>query len=232
MLKIWRISMAEVKTHNSVAFVYKWTEISTGKWYIGSRIAKGCHPGDGYLCSSRIVKPLIKTNPLNWTREILHTGSPSAIILLESEILHYLDAKNDPTSYNMHNGDGNFTTHKNYPANRKSVSREVLNNRSNALKGRISPMKGKANLGASIANKGKPSVNKGKKMSLISEMKRGIARPDEVKEKISKTLKGRPNTGGVKLKGIPKPKMTCIHCGKVVSIQNLSKYHNMNCKLK
>ena len=220
------------KNVETIAFIYKWTELSTGKWYIGARIAKRCNPNDGYICSSRIVKPLINENPSNWKREILHTGSPEKMILLESSILHDLDAKNNSKSYNMHNGDGKFTTHKNYPKNRKSVSKEVLMRRSKALTGRVSLMKGRPNPAASLANKGKIGINKGKKMPIISEKKIGIPRTHEVKEKISNTLKGRPNTGGAKLKGIPKPKMNCIYCGKLASIQNLSKYHNENCKLK
>lgn len=52
------------------AFLYKWIEISTGKWYIGSRTKANCHPADGYLCSSRTVAPLIRINPTNWTRQI------------------------------------------------------------------------------------------------------------------------------------------------------------------
>ena len=230
MLKIWRNLIMEV-IGNNTAFVYKWIELSTGKWYIGSRIAKGAGLDDGYICSSRIVKPLIETNPLNWRREILQIGQAKEMILLETKILHELDAKNNSQSYNMHNGDGKFTTHKNYPKNRKSVSEEVLLKRSNALMGRTSPMKGKSNAGASLALRGKPGNNKGKKMPNISEMKKGIPRSQEVKDKISSSLKGRPNIGGIKLKGIPKPKLTCIHCHKLVSIQNLSKYHNANCKL-
>jgi hypothetical protein len=30
----------------SQAFVYKWTQISTNKWYVGSRTAKNCYVGD------------------------------------------------------------------------------------------------------------------------------------------------------------------------------------------
>ena len=54
----------------TVAFLYKWIEISTDKWYIGSRTANGCHPTDGYICSSKIVKPLIrkKTGPCSEIR--------------------------------------------------------------------------------------------------------------------------------------------------------------------
>jgi hypothetical protein len=83
--------------------------IPTGKWYIGSRTAKGCHKNDGYICSSKIVKPLILKNPKEWRREILGIGTADYIRKLENKILKKLDARNDPESYNLHNGDGKFS---------------------------------------------------------------------------------------------------------------------------
>ena len=72
---------------STIAFVYKWTHLPTMKWYIGSRTAEGCHPGDGYLCSSKYVKPLINGKIENWKREIISTGSPKEMRFLEEEIL-------------------------------------------------------------------------------------------------------------------------------------------------
>jgi hypothetical protein len=89
-------------------YVYKWVELTTLKWYIGSRTAKGCHVDDGYLCSSKIVKPLILANPSNWRREIIETGTRIEILALEHEILDCLDAAKDPRSYNRCNGGGTF----------------------------------------------------------------------------------------------------------------------------
>ena len=91
------------------AFIYRWNQKSTGKWYIGSRTAKGCHVNDGYTCSSKTVKPLIESNPEGWSREILVMGESKFMIQVEAEILQELDAKNDPDSYNMHNGDGKWS---------------------------------------------------------------------------------------------------------------------------
>lgn len=92
------------------AYLYKWTHIDSKKWYIGSRTKKDCHINDGYICSSKIVKPMIIQNPEEWTREIILTGEPEDIRNLENEFLQLLDAKNDPRSFNQHNGDGKFTT--------------------------------------------------------------------------------------------------------------------------
>lgn len=94
----------------TVAFLYRWVHISTGKWYVGSRTAVGCHPGDGYICSSLEVKPMILENRTQWHREILAVGEPKYIVELESRYLRTIDAKNDQMSFNRHNGDGKFTT--------------------------------------------------------------------------------------------------------------------------
>jgi hypothetical protein len=82
------------------AFLYKWTEKSTNKWYIGSRTAIGCHPDDGYICSSKIVNPKIKENPADWVREILCLDEPEYILDLEMRYLRTYKVRKDPMSYN------------------------------------------------------------------------------------------------------------------------------------
>jgi len=89
----------------SQAFVYKWIHKPTGMWYIGSRTAKGCHINDGYICSSKIVKPMIEKNPEEWKREILKQGSVSEMRKHESSLLKLFNAKDDPMSYNRCNAD-------------------------------------------------------------------------------------------------------------------------------
>lgn len=92
------------------AYLYRWTHIPSGKWYVGSRTARGCHPSDGYFCSSKEVKPMILANVQEWKREILIIGTPLYIRELEALYLEKLDAKNNLMSFNRHNGDGKFTT--------------------------------------------------------------------------------------------------------------------------
>lgn len=94
----------------SVAFVYKWTHIPTMKWYIGSRTAKGCHPNDGYICSSDLVKPMILESMSDWKREIIATGDSVKMYELETEILQLLNARHDNRSFNAHNNDKKFTS--------------------------------------------------------------------------------------------------------------------------
>lgn len=92
------------------AYLYKWTHIPSQKWYVGSRTATGCHINDGYICSSNDVYSMILENKNDWSRQVLCIGKPKYIVNLEAEYLQVLDAKNDPMSFNMHNGDGKFTT--------------------------------------------------------------------------------------------------------------------------
>lgn len=147
------------------AFVYKWIHIPTLNWYIGSRTAKDCHPDDGYICSSSLVKPLIKSHPAEWHREILKQGSPKEMREHEAMLLILFNAATDPRSFNKHNGNGKFcnigpetleTRLKKSQAHKgKSKSAEHRQNIGLGQLGRISPMKGKKNPGLSKALKGK-----------------------------------------------------------------------------
>ena len=78
--------------------------------------------------------------------------------------------------------------------------------------------------------KGVPTRPKGFVMSAETKKKLSQARlgkswghkhSDETKKKMSDWQKG-----------IPKPKIACKHCGKEVSIMNVERWHNENCKLK
>jgi len=89
-------------------YVYKWTHTPSLMWYVGSRTSKKSHIYDGYLCSSKIVKPLIQKNPNEWVKQIISTGLPEEMRLLETEILSMSDAKNDQRSFNKHNQDMKF----------------------------------------------------------------------------------------------------------------------------
>jgi hypothetical protein len=95
-------------TKDAQCYVYKWHHKTSYKWYVGSRTAKNCTLNDGYICSNKIVKPLILKNPNDWEKTILAIGSKDEIRLLETEILVLSDAKNDIRSFNKHNQNGKF----------------------------------------------------------------------------------------------------------------------------
>ena len=88
---------------NYNCFVYKWTHTPTLSWYVGSRTNKKAHSDDGYICSSKTVRKLIESNPKNWTRTIVATGSKQDMYQLETTILQTFDARRDERSYNRHN---------------------------------------------------------------------------------------------------------------------------------
>lgn len=164
---------------STFAYLYRWTQKSTGMWYEGSQTERGCHPEDGYICSSKTVKPMITENLEDWTREILIIGEPSYIRKLEERRLNDLDAKNDPMSYNEDNADGKFTTTGKSPWN-KGIKRP---------RGTPSWNSGKKAPQISATKKGKPAHNKGVPMS------------DEQKAKLSAARKGKPSNN----KGKPSP---------------------------
>lgn len=188
------------------AYLYKWIELSTGRWYIGARYASGCHPDDGYICTSKIVKPMILENIENWKREILCIGAPEDIVKLESDYLVSLDAKNDPMSFNKHNGDGKFS----------SLGKP------SPLKGRVGNRKGhkmseEAKAKASAKLKGRPAHNKGKPSPLKGKPSTRSFKPqsEEANKKRSEALKGIKKTNEHRLKvsaallGKQRPKVVC-----------------------
>ena len=189
----------------TTAFVYKWTHVPTGRWYIGSRTKQGCNPDDGYICSSKTIKPLITENLAEWAREILAVGEPAAMLELETRYLVSLDAKNDPMSYNQHNSDGKFSTSGQAPWNKgrgKPIGKPSWNKgltkdtnpsvakMANTRKGQPAPNKGvpmseDQKLQKSIAMKGRPSPKKGKP---------GKPQTAEANAKRSATQSGRKQT--------------------------------------
>jgi hypothetical protein len=227
----------------TTAYIYKWTHIPTNKWYIGSRTKENCHPNDGYICSSKIVKPLIETAPNDWRREILHTGNPTDIILLEAQLLETLDAKHDKNSYNLHNGDGNFTTagiimsedwrqkiSKGNTGKKRSTESKENYKRANQLKAQDPAYLEKL-------RKPKPEGH-GEK---VSRATKGVAKTPEHRKAMSEARKGKLSgpCSDVRKKAISKalkgkstlPLVTCPHCG-LEGRSNMQRWHFDNCRKK
>ena len=223
-----------METITYTSFVYKWIHLPTGKWYIGSRTAKGCHPADGYISSSQLIKPLIKQNPTEWKREIIKTGSPEEMIKLETTLLESLNAKHNPMSFNQHNGDGKFTR------TGVKVSEDTRKKQSESIK-KVHP------------NRGKPSPNRGKVASEETRKKQSEAKlgkkrkpfTEQTIEKMKIASKVRAEKRGYvpcsddmkeyfreKYKGQKKQEHTCPHCGKVGSGGSMLRWHFENCKHK
>jgi hypothetical protein len=188
------------------AFVYKWTQISTGKWYIGSHSRKGSNPNDGYICSSKIVKPLILKNSKDWIREIIFLGEPKEVRQYETKLLVECDAAHDVMSFNQHNSDGKFSTIGKKPWNKgkKNPQGSPWNK---GLPSELQPFYGKIastetrkllsdqKKGSKNPQFGKPTWNSGlvlgpQSIELIEKRiapLRGRKRPPEVGRKVSET---------------------------------------------
>ncbi len=199
----------------TIAYVYKWTHLPTLSWYIGSRYAIGCHPNDGYLCSSKKVKPLILSNPTEWSRQIICEGESKDIYQLETEILQLLDAKNDPRSFNQHNND-NRPCRLGEKHTEKSLDK---------MRGKRPPYGPQS------------SEHKNKR----ANKKRGIARPDLSAKNKLRTGVNNPNFGKVQSDewkrknseanaGKPKPKIVCPHCNTLGGSGVMQRWHFDNCK--
>ena len=201
----------------TVAYVYKWIHVPTGKWYIGSRTREGSNTEDGYCCSSKTVKPLIQANPDEWKREILATGSPADMYALETKLLQDSNAKHDPTSYNQHNND-------------RSPVRTGIPHTAQSIKKMSGPRE-------PYGPQTQDHIEK------RAAKKRGIPRPDLSTMNKSRIGINNPNFGKKqsdewKLKnsiansGKPKPQIICPHCGASGGTGVMSRWHFNNCKHK
>lgn len=192
----------------TTAYLYQYTQKSTGKWYIGCRTAKNCHPEENYLTSSKIVKPQIKAHPSDWKKQILCIGDPEYIRNLETQYLTMLDAKNNIYSYNQHNNSLDFFSrpgHKIMSEAEKQKARqrmlgktyeelygtkrssEIKNKIRDKLKGRIRPPFSELHKQRlSEARSGRTLTDEHKKAISIANQR---PTPDDVKKKISATLK-------------------------------------------
>ncbi len=225
--------------NNTIPYLYKWTQLSTGMWYIGSKTQKGWGPSlhEKYICSSKIVKPMILENRDDWVYEILVIGEASYIRKLETSYLLMLDAKNNSNSYNRSNASFD-------PGNKLGIkeSIETRKKKSIARLGVKNPMYGKT--GENSPHYGKKHSDEIKSKQRIGVKKYAMNRPKEHNMKISESLKGNPKVGLKKEKnpsfGKPWvadhlniiPPKTCEYCNKTISIGNYTRWHGNNCKFK
>lgn len=107
------------------AFVYCWTNIKTNKLYVG--VHKGT-PGDGYVCSSKLMLEDYLCDPQSFVRQIIAEGDYEDMLNFEKIILKSCNAAKDDQFYNMHNGNGR--------PYRKSFSEETKNKQSESQKRR------------------------------------------------------------------------------------------------
>ena len=241
--------------HETVPYLYKWTQLSTKKWYIGSKIRQGWNPGrhEEYICSSKIVKPMIIENRSDWVYEILCIGEADYIKNLEKSMLVFLNAKDDPHSFNQHNGDGIY--------NRFGIkeSKETREKKRLAHLGEKGSMYGKR--GPLCPHYGKKYSEERRKNQSIGTKKYAERRPQTHNDNISKSLLKNPklseakkgeknpmygvpasdyNKSMTKLKNSgdgnpmrnPKYQMICPHCNRSFAKSNYNLWHGDKCKKK
>lgn len=153
--------MTEVTT---MAYVYKWVHIPTLSWYVGVRYKQGCSIDDGYICSSKTVKPRILSETGSWSRTIVQTGTPSDMRDLERDILDLFVDRKDARCLNR--------------------------NKVKAPSGRFTPHTECTRRKMSLAHIGK--IVSSETRARMSKSKIGTKRPKDVIDKIVKGLTGRP----------------------------------------
>jgi hypothetical protein len=230
-------------------FVYVWIHLSTQRWYIGSRTAKGCHPDDGYITSSKIVNKLLTIDTRSeWVRIILFMGDVNEVLELETRILRILDAKNDTNSFNKHNNDGisvwvgdkNPMKDPDVVKRQKSVT-SGKNHWTAKLGDKEHPQKGQKRPTISGINHPNKKPENAAKISLALS---GIPKPNirgennpmhnEVnRRKVSKALTGRERTSShsnnisrAKI-GTKQQKVPCKFCSNLFGISNVTKHEQV-----
>lgn len=147
---------------NKESFVYKWLNLTNGKYYIGY------HKGsldDGYISSSHNeLFWLDFNNPkIKWEREILFVGTKNECLFEEQRILKEIDL-NDDEIYNNARGSQIIFTN------------DVLKKMSNSGKKRW---------------ENTTEIDKKERNEKISNSKKGVKRPIIVSEKLSKLYKDK-----------------------------------------
>ena len=101
------------------AYVYCWTDWSNQKLYVG------WHKGsldDGYVCSSKIMLEEYYKRPKDFTKQIIATGSAENMSAFETILLQTVNAKENSTFYNMHNGNGLYFLKGHTEKSKKKIS--------------------------------------------------------------------------------------------------------------
>lgn len=194
-------------------FVYKWTNIINGMWYIGSR--KGTI-NDGYIGSGEYFLRAVKKYGIeNFTREILFEGDhekDKIRSVKEAKFLNTEDAANNPMSYNQTNITGP-----------NCFGEEARRNMSRGQKGRIHSeehirkrKEATTGMTRSEATKEKMKDNtngKGNKGRIHSEIHR---------QRNSESKKG--------VKRGADPRIACPNCDVVGGSRAMKRWHLDNCK--
>ena len=164
-----------MESYNS--FIYLWVDNLKNRFYIGSHYGK---IDDGYLFGGIDIKYEYKLRPNDFERMILSyhiVNNPSEIRLIEKEYLIRYDVENNNNFYNRTN-ESYGGTHKNSIEKRlKDIDENGLNAFQRASKKMVETRKNKNSYNSS-------------KVKEYQTKKSNKSQFDEIKSKISNTLKG------------------------------------------
>ena len=215
---------------NTQAFLYKWTHIPTQKWYVGSRTAVGCHIDDGYICSSKVGKPMIMESRDEWRREILVVSEPRYIRKLEGKYLTLLDAKHDPMSFNADNAAGRSRTGIPHTEKTKIKIAESLTGSHHSVE--TCKKMSETRIGSNNPFYGKHHTVEN--IQATVDRQTGVPRKDITKQRIKATLTGthRPENVANKISlGVKNlPTIQCDHCSGDFKPAQFGRWHGDNCK--
>lgn len=167
------------------SFVYIWTNLTTGKKYIG--VHKGSSD-DGYICSSKIMLEEYQINPSNFKREIIAHGLFEDMYNLETKMLREANAAENSNYYNQSNNNGQFYIKKHNEQTKEKIRQKALGRKgvkhSEKTKEKLrlkmlqnNPMK-RPEIAAKVAakNRGKIPYNKGKGKGEIRAKSKGYGK--------------------------------------------------------
>lgn len=210
---------------NKEAFVYCWTD------HLRNMIYVGYHKGsidDGYICSSKLMLEQFRERPQDFTRQIIASGSKKDMTKLETKILISINAKNDKSCYNQHNGNGFYYLKERTKEHNTKISESNKNKKASA----------ETRLKMSVAKKGKPSgrITSPETKNKIANTLKGRKHSEESIEKMREAKKDFKHTEESKIKiGLSfenRPLLTCPHCNKEGKGGAMMRYHFDNCKHK
>lgn len=237
----------------TVPYLYKWVHLPTGMWYIGSKSQQGWNPSrhEQYICSSKIVKPMIINNRSEWTFQILAIGEGPYIRNLEKRFLKHLNAKDDPMSFNRNNACCEFlrtgVIESKETRHRKSIARQGQNNPMFGKRGELSPHYGKTHSQETREkqskalieyNRNRPTehnlnISKALKGNTkLSEKVKGEKNPmfGKPASEYNKMMSKQKNSGKNNPMCKPENQVKCEHCGKNVAKNHYTMFHGPKCK--
>lgn len=210
----------------SEAFVYRWTDFSTNKLYVGSH--KGT-PEDGYVCSSKLMLQEYKNRPQDFSREILAFGTHSDMYAFETAILKAAGADKDPGYYNQTLNQGKFYLKRHTEKTKRLMSMNASTKNNFAGKCHTTEVKEKL-----------------RQNSIGNQHAKGItySHTPEQKTKRSERMMGQRIALGSshsceanrkqseRQLGVKHFRVTCPHCQRAGGARGMVRYHFHNCKKK